>query len=292
MSALYKALWSCQAFCLSVQAGCCTMRPQLRQQDGIMFSKMLPIVVIVIDLQVIASLPCGPARRLYTAPHSLLDTFPSQHPTYPPSHPPRQLLQKHPTSSSALPTAVPSTYQVPGQIPYQTAESASTDVQELSSRSSNPILPAETAAASEAAAAADSAPSRSAQPLHGVRSSHQGPASVSASSQGADDKSLRGSTGQSASNAVMGATSASAAESGLAYANSSLPAFRLPPPVESPSEVFGANLVWAQAAHPQVASWHESSGLTATADDVGQVSQNSFALLCQHLLFFTACNTV
>jgi len=226
-------------------------------------------------LQVIASLPRGPARRLYTAPHSLLDTFPSHHPTRSPSQPPKQLLQKHPTSSSASPTAVPPLvhpYRPLGPIPYQTAESASAPVQELNSRSFTPILPAETSAASEAAAAADSAPSRSDQSLHGMRSSHHGPGSVSASSQGADDKSLRGSTGQSVSNAVTGAASASAAGSGLAYADSSLPTFRLPTPIESPSETFGANPVWAQAAHPQAASWHDSSGLTATANAVGQVS--------------------
>ena len=80
--------------------------------------------------------------------------------------------------------AVPSTYQVPGQIPYHSAESASADVQKLSRRSFSAILPVEAAAASEAAAAADSAPSRSYQSLHGMRNSHQGPASVTASSQG------------------------------------------------------------------------------------------------------------
>ena len=219
-------------------------------------------------------MPRGPARRLYTAPHSLLDTFPSQHATHRPSHPPKQLLQKHP-ASSAFPTAVPPLvhpYRTPGQIPYQTAEAASADVQELSSRSSTPILPAEAAAASEPAAAADSAPSRSDQFLHGMRSSHHGPGSGSASSQGTDDRSLHGSTGENASNAVMLATSASAAGSGSAYANSSLPAFRLLPPIESPSEAFGANPVWVQDVHPPAASWRDSSSLTATANDVGQVS--------------------
>ena len=265
--------------CLSVQAGCCTMRPPLRQQDGILFSEVLPILILFLesigDSQVIASLPCGPARRLYTAPHSLLDTFPSQHPTRSPSHPPKQLLQKQPTSSSAFPTAVPPlmhSYRLPEQIPYQTAESASADVQELTSRSLIPILPAETAAASEPAAAADSAPSRSDQSWHGMRNSHHGPGSVSASSQGADDKSLRRSTGESVSNAVIGPASAAAAGSGLAYANSSLPAFRLPPAVGSPYEAFGANPVWVQNVHSQAASWHDSSSLTATPNAVVQVS--------------------
>jgi len=223
----------------------------------------------IADLQVIASLPRGPARRLYTAPHSLLDTFPSQHPTNPPSTPPKQLVQKHPTSSSAFPTAVSSSmhpYRSSGQIPYQRG-SASAHVQGLSSRSFSRISPTETAAASEPAVAAGSAPSRSDQSLHGIISSHHGPASVSASSQDADNKSLRGSTGENASNAVMGAASASAAGSGLVYANSSLPAFRLPPP-----EAFGANPVWVQAVHPQAASCHDSSSLTATANAVGQVS--------------------
>ena len=238
--------------CLSVQAGCCTMRPPLRQQDGILFSEVLPILILF-----------------------LLDTFPSQHPTRSPSHPPKQLLQKQPTSSSAFPTAVPPlmhSYRLPEQIPYQTAESASADVQELTSRSLIPILPAETAAASEPAAAADSAPSRSDQSWHGMRNSHHGPGSVSASSQGADDKSLRSTTGESVSNAVMGPASAAAAGSGLAYANSSLPAFRLPPAVGSPYEAFGANPVWVQNVHSQAASWHDSSSLTATPNAVVQVS--------------------
>ncbi len=278
------------------------MRPPLRQQDGILFSEVLPTLILELqaaalrrsryncmkcvkflfrffllllrntaDLQVIASLPRGPARRLYTAPHSLLDTFTSQHPTRSPSHLPKQLLQKHLTSASAVPMAVQS-YWPPGQLPYQTAESASAPVQELSSRSSTPILPAEAAAASEPAAAADSAPSRRDQSLHGMRSSHHGPGSVSASSQGADDKPLHGSTCESVSVAVMGAASASATGSGSAYANSSLPAFRLPPSINSPSEAFGANPVWAQDVHPQAASWHDSPSVIATANDIGQVS--------------------
>ncbi|DBB00250.1 TPA: hypothetical protein ACH3X1_014079 [Trebouxia sp. C0004] len=229
------------------------------------------------SLQVIASLSRGPARRLYTAPHSLLDTFPSQHPTHLPTHPPKQLLQKHPTSSLAFPTAVSSLvypYQSPGQMSYQAAESASASVPDSGSRSSTPILPAEAAAASEPAAAADSAPSRSAQSLHGMRSSHRDPASVSAASQGADDKSLHGSTGENASNAVMRdtAASASAAVSGLADDNS-VPVLRLTPPVSSPSEPFSASPVWIQDVHPQAVSWHDSSrSLSATPNAVGQVS--------------------
>ena len=45
-----------------------------------------------VGLQVIASLPRGATRRLYTAPHSLLDTFPTQLP--------RQLLDSTPDDTS------------------------------------------------------------------------------------------------------------------------------------------------------------------------------------------------
>lgn len=54
----------------------------------------LPLTLCVRS-QVIASLPRGAARRLYTAPHSLLDTFPAQHP--------RQLLD---IAADDSPTAV------------------------------------------------------------------------------------------------------------------------------------------------------------------------------------------
>ncbi|KAA6419179.1 MAG: hypothetical protein FRX49_10919 [Trebouxia sp. A1-2] len=223
--------------------------------------------------RVIASLPRGPSRRLYTVPHSILDTFPSQHPIRTPSHPPKQLPQKHPTSSSVSPMAVPSLmhpYPPSGQMPYQTAESAAAPEQEISSRFSTPILPAETAAASEAAAAAACAPSRGDESLHGMRSSHHGPVPVTASSQGADDKPLCGSTGKSVSIAMVGAASAAAAGSGSAYTNSSLPAFRLPPPIESPTQAFGANPGLVQAVNPQAATWHDSSSLTATPNAAGQ----------------------
>lgn len=171
--------------------------------------------------------------------------------------------------------AVPSLmhpYPPSGQMPYQTAESAAAPEQEISSRFSTPILPAETAAASEAAAAAACAPSRGDESLHGMRSSHHGPVPVTASSQGADDKPLCGSTGKSVSIAMVGAASAAAAGSGSAYTNSSLPAFRLPPPIESPTQAFGANPGLVQAVNPQAATWHDSSSLTATPNAAGQVS--------------------
>lgn len=229
-----QALWTCQiAICLSEQA----VGPRkflLRQHAGSVCG-VLPISVgfyqpLPVLLNGITDLPLIPfLDQQYTAPQGL----PLPVPCTPPSHPPKQqLLDSHPTSSSAFLSAIPfSRYacQQSAQIPSQTA-SPSVHVQKLSN---SPITRAETAAPQNLLQQLTQppAPSRSNQCLHGIRSADQVQGAMSASFLHTDDKQLCSTTGKNALSAALGgAAAASAAAPGLTHASSSLPAFRLPPP--------------------------------------------------------------
>lgn len=210
--------------------------------------------------QVLVSLPRGVSKRLYTAPHSLLDAYPSQYP----SQAPKQLLDTPPASSSSYPTANSALIQPFQEQTAGTLLSANAPREIKGGSSPSPV--------SATTAAADISSNRRQQPFQKITGLGHAPApsaasasaSVSPTLPGAGSESVLGRRAEDAWRSATPEHPKSAAPQVSAYDNSRLPDFPSAP---------SRDLSQRPAAQPANGSWHDHRDLTQRADAAPKVSR-------------------